>query len=94
MIYNMLTLSIQLLLIGFFVGVVAYHFFPKGRSQVFLVELSLSILGAFLGTIFEVLIRSYWTLPLGYYLVYQFLVPLLVSVGFVVVYRLANGFKE
>ncbi len=90
----MLTLSIQLLLIGFFVGVTAYYLFPKGRSQVFLVELSLSILGAFLGTIFEVLIRSYWTLPLPYYLVYQFLVPLLVSVAFITIYRLANSFKD
>jgi len=94
MIYNMLTLSTQLLLIGFLVGVTGFYLFPKGRSQVFLVELSLSVLGAFLGTIFEVLIRSYWTLPLTYYLVYQFLVPLVVSILFVVIYRLANGFKE
>lgn len=90
----MLTLSIQLLLIGFFVGVTAYYLFPKGRSQVFLVELSLSILGAFLGTIFEVLIRTYWTLPLTYYLIYQFLVPLLVSAAFIAIYRLANAFKD
>jgi len=94
MIYNMLTLSTQLLLIGFFVGVTAYYLFPKGRSQLFLVELGLSILGAFLGTIFEVVIRTYWTLPLTYYLVYQFLVPLAVSVAFVVLYRLANSFHD
>lgn len=94
MIYNMLTLSIQLLLIGFFVGVTAYFLFPKGRSQLFVVELSLSILGAFLGTIFEVMLRTYWTLPLVYYLVFQFLVPLVVSVGFVVCYRLANSFRD
>ncbi len=47
-IYNMLTISVQPLLIGFFVGVVAYFVFPKGRSQIFLVELGLSVLGAFL----------------------------------------------
>ena len=57
MIYNMLTLSTQLLVIGFFVGVIAYFVFPQGRSQLFLVELTLSVLGAFLGTVFEVLIR-------------------------------------
>ena len=90
----MLTLSIQLLFIGFFVGVVSYHFFPKGRSQLFFVELSLSILGAFLGTIFEVVLRSSWTIPLVYYLIYQFMVPLVVSIAFVVIYRLANSFKD
>lgn len=94
MIYNMLTLSTQLLLIGFFVGVTAYYLFPKGRSQIFLVELSLSILGAFLGTLFEVVVRTYWTLPLTYYLIYQFLAPLVVSIAVVVIYRLANGFRE
>ena len=94
MIYNMMTLTIQLLLIGFFVGVLAYFGFPKGRSQVFLVELSLSILGAFLGTIFEVLIRSWWNLPIIFHLVYQFAIPLVVSIFFVVIYRLANSFKE
>ena len=94
MIYNMLTLSIQLLFIGFLVGVVAYFVFPRNRSQVFLVELVLSILGAFLGTIFEVVIRSLWNLPIVYHLVYQFLVPLVVSVLFVVLYRLANSFKD
>lgn len=94
MIYNMLTLSIQLLLIGFFVGVVAYYLFPRGRSQLFLVELTLAVLGAFLGTVFEVLIRSWWTLPILYYLVFQFLVPLVVSVLTVVLYRLANSFRD
>ena len=94
MIYNMLTLSIQLLLTGFFVGVVAYFVFPRGRSRVFLVELTLSVLGAFLGTIFEVMLRSFWNLPLVYYQVYQFLVPLAVSVLFVFLYRLANSFKD
>lgn len=94
MIYNMLTLSIQLLLIGFLVAVVAYFVFPKGRSQVFLIELGLSILGAFLGTIFEVVIRSFWTLPILYFIVYQFLVPLVGAILFVLVYRLANSFRD
>jgi len=94
MIYNMLTLTIQLLLIGFFVGVTAYFLFPKGRSQVFLIELSLSVLGAFLGTVFEVLIRSWWNLPFFYYLVFQFLVPLVVSVLVLLVYRIANSFRD
>lgn len=94
MIYNMLTLTIQLLLIGFFVGVVAYYLFPKGRSQLFLIELALSILGAFLGTVFEVLIRSWFVLPIFYYLVFQFLVPLAVSALSVVVYRMANSFRD
>jgi len=94
MIYNMLTLSTQLLLIGFFVGVIAYFLFPKGRSQVFAIELLLSILGAFLGTVFEVLIRSWWTLPILYYLVFQFLIPFVISVVTVVIYRLANSVKE
>ncbi len=94
MIYNMLTLSIQLLLIGFTVGVTAYFGFPKRRSQVFTVELLLSVLGAFLGTIFEVAIRSLWNLPLGYYQVYQFLVPLFVSALFVFLYRLSNNSKD
>ena len=94
MIYNMLTLTIQLLLIGFFVGVVAYYVFPRGRSQVFLIELTLSILGAFLGTVFEVLVRSWWSLPIFYYLVFQFLVPLIVSLLSVALYRIANSFKE
>ena len=94
MIYNMFTLSIQLLLIGFFVGVVAYYLFPRGRSQVFLIELTLSIVGAFLGTVFEVLIRSWWSLPIFYYLVFQFLVPLVISILSVVLYRLSNSFKD
>jgi uncharacterized membrane protein YeaQ/YmgE (transglycosylase-associated protein family) len=94
MIYNMLTLSIQLLLIGFLVGVVAYFVFPQGRSQVFLVELTLSVLGAFLGTILEVFIRSAWALPIVYHIIFQFLVPFVVSVAFVVIYRLANGFRD
>jgi len=94
MIYNMLTLTTQLLLVGFFVGVVAYFVFPKGRSQVFLVELALSILGAFLGTVFEVLIRSWWSLPMIYYVVFQFLVPLVISVLSVVVYRLSNSVRD
>jgi len=94
MIYNMLTLTTQLLLIGFFVGVVAYYLFPKGRSAVFLVELTLAILGAFLGTVFEVLIRTWWNLPIVYHLVYQFLVPLAVSVLAVVIYRLANSVRD
>jgi len=94
MIYNMLTLSTQLLLIGFLVGVVGYFFFPKGRSQVFLVELVLSVLGAFLGTVFEVLIRSWFNLPIIYYLVFQFLIPLVVSVLTIVIYRLSNGFRD
>lgn len=90
----MLTLGIQLLLIGFFVGVIAYFVFPRGRSQVFLVELVLSVLGAFLGTILEVVIRSLWNLPLAYYQVYQFLVPLAGSVACVFLYRLANSSKD
>ena len=94
MIYNMLTLSTQLLVIGFFVGVIAYFVFPQGRSQLFLVELTLSVLGAFLGTVFEVLIRSWWSLPIFYYLVFQFLVPFMVSVLTVVLYRLSNSFKD
>jgi|GEM_PF-4981717 len=94
MIYNMLTISTQLLLIGFLVGVVAYFGFPKGRSQVFLVELILSVLGAFLGTIFEVLIRSWWSLPIIYYVIFQFLVPLVVSIASVVIYRLSNMFED
>lgn len=94
MIYNMLTLTIQLLLIGFLVGVVAYFVFPKGRSQIFLVELSLAVLGSFLGTIFEVVLRSFWQLPIVYYMVYQFLVPLAVSVICIVIYRVANNTKE
>jgi len=94
MIYNMLTLSTQLLLIGFFVGVIAYFVFPQGRSQLFLVELTLSVLGAFLGTVFEVLIRSWWSLPIFYYLGFQFLVPFVVSVLTVVLYRFSNSFKD
>lgn len=94
MIYNMLTLTIQLLLIGFFVAVTAYYLFPKGRSQVFLVELALSVLGSFLGTLLEVWIRSTWNLSLVYHMVYQFLVPLAVAVGCVVFYRLTNSFKD
>ena len=90
----MLTLSIQLLLIGFFVGVVAYYLFPKGRSQLFLIELTLSILGAFLGTVFEVLIRSWFNLPIFYYLIFQFLVPLAVSGLSVILYRAANSFRD
>jgi len=94
MIYNMLTLTIQLLLIGFFVGIVAYFFFPKHRSQVFGIELLLSILGAFLGTIFEVIIRSFWNLPLIYYQFYQFLVPIAGAGSSVFLYRVANGHED
>jgi len=94
MIYNMLTLTIQLLLIGFFVGVVAHRFIPQGRSQIFLVELTLAILGAFLGTVLEALIRSWWSLPMVYHIVFQFLVPFLVSAGTLAVYRLANSFRD
>jgi len=94
MIYNMLTLTIQLLLIGFFVGVTAYFIFPKGRSQVFLIELALSVLGAFLGTVFEVLIRSWWNLPMIYHLIFQFLVPLIVSSLTLMIYRISNSFQD
>lgn len=94
MIYNMLTLSTQLLLIGFFVGVIAHAFFPQGRSQIFLVELVLSVVGAFLGTAFEVLIRSLWSLPVVYHMVFQFAVPLAVSILTLVIYRVANSLKE
>ncbi len=91
MIYNMLTLSIQLLLCGFLVAVVAYFVFPRRRSQVFAIELLLAILGSFLGTLFEVVIRSLWNLPLIYYQVYQFLVPLAGAAVFVLIYRWANN---
>jgi len=94
MIYNMLTLTVQLLLIGFFVGVVGYYVFPKGRSQLFVVELALAVLGSFLGTIVEVFFRSVWALPPGYYLVYQFLVPIVVAAAFVAIYRLTNSFRD
>ena len=94
MIYNMLTLSIQLLLIGFLVGVVAYFVFPKGRSQIFLVELTLSVLGAFLGTIFEAAFRSWWNLPFVFHLIDQFAVPLVMSALVVFLYRLANSVKD
>lgn len=94
MIYNMLTISVQLLLIGFFVGVVAYFVFPKGRSQLFAVELGLSVLGAFLGTLFEVMIRSLWDLPLIYHVLFQFVVPAATAVAAVVFYRLANSIKD
>ena len=94
MIYNMLTLSIQLLLCGFLVAVVAYFVFPKRRSQIFAVELLLAILGSFLGTIFEVVIRSIWVLPLLYYQIYQFLVPLSGAACFVLIYRWANNPKS
>jgi len=94
MIYNMLTLTIQLLFIGFFVGIVAYFGFPKHRSQVFGIELLLSVLGAFLGTIFEVMIRSLWNLPLIYYQVYQFLVPVMGAASSVFLYRLANSHDD
>jgi uncharacterized membrane protein YeaQ/YmgE (transglycosylase-associated protein family) len=94
MIYNMLTISAQLLLIGFFVGVIAYFLFPKGRSQVFVIELGLSILGAFLGTLFEVMIRSLWDLPLIYHMLSQFLVPLATAIAAVVLYRLANSIRD
>jgi len=94
MIYNMLTISVQLLLIGFFVGVVAYFVFPKGRSQIFLVELGLSVLGAFLGTLFEVMIRSLWDLPVIYYVLFQFLVPASTAIAAVIIYRLANSVRD
>ncbi len=94
MIYNMLTLSIQLLLIGFLVAVIAHFIFSRGRSQLFMIELTLSVVGAFMGTLLEVLIRHYWNIPLVFHLFYQFLIPLGVSILVVVVYRIANGFKE
>jgi uncharacterized membrane protein YeaQ/YmgE (transglycosylase-associated protein family) len=90
----MLTISVQLLLIGSFVGVVAYFLIPHGRSQVFVIELGLSILGAFLGTLFEVMIRSLWDLPLIYYMVFQFLVPMVTAAVAIVLYRLANSVKD
>lgn len=94
MIYNMLTLSIQLLFIGFLVAVVLFRLFPQGRSQLFVVELALAILGAFLGTLAEVLVRNILVLPMVYYIVFQFLVPLAVSVVTVVIYRLANNVRD
>jgi hypothetical protein len=94
MIYNMLTISVQLLLIGFFVGVIAYFVFPQGRSRIFIIELGLSILGAFLGTLFEVMIRSLWDLPLIYHMVFQFVVPAATSVAAVVLYRIANSVRD
>lgn len=94
MIYNMLTLTIQLLLIGFAVGVVGHRFFPKGRSRFLPLELVLSVLGAFLGTLLEVMVRSLWSLPIVYHLIFQFALPLVVSVLVLVVYRLANSFRD
>jgi len=93
-IYNMLTISVELLLIGFFVGVITYYLFPRGRSRLFLVELGLSILGAFLGTLFEVMIRSFWDLPLVYHMLFQFLGPMVTSVAAVILYRVANSTRD
>ena len=94
MIYNMLTLSIQLLLIGFFVGAAGILFFKKDRpSQTFPLELGLSVLGSFLGTLLEVILRSLFDFPMIVHQVNQFLVPFTTAILVLVLYRLSNNFR-
>lgn len=94
MIYNMLTITMQLTVIGFAVAVIGYYGFKKSRSRLFLVELFLAFLGSFLGTLLEVLVRQLFNLPLLYYVLFQFLFPLITSILVVTIYRLANSVRE
>jgi hypothetical protein len=90
----MFTLTIQLLVTGFFVAVVFQRFFSSKGSRIIYIDLVLSILGAFLGTLIEAWIRSYWTLPLMAQILLQYLVPLVSSTGCVVFYRVLNRTQE
>lgn len=90
MIYNMLTLTVQLLLTGFLVALVFQKLFSARGSRIIYIDLVLAVMGAFLGTLLEVWFRTVFNISPYFGLVLQFVLPLLSSVGLVSVYRLLN----
>jgi len=90
----MFTLTIQLLVTGFLVSVIFQRFFSPKNSRIVYLDLALSILGAFLGTLVEVWLRTLATFPFILQVVIQYAVPLVSSVGCVLVYRGLNRSQE
>lgn len=90
----MLTLAVQLLVVGFLVGVVFHYVAPRSGTGWIAVDLVLGVLGAFLGTVLEVFVRSVWDLPLLVHLAAQFVLPALAALGVLVLYRLSNGIRD
>ncbi len=91
MIYNVITITVELFLMGFLVAVVAYHFIPYHRSQFFAMELSLAILGSFLGTLTESLLWTFLEAPILAHLIVQFAAPFLGAVLVLLIYRMSNN---
>ncbi|NNM55330.1 MAG: hypothetical protein HKM05_11520 [Spirochaetales bacterium] len=87
----MITITVELFFMGFLVAVVAYHFIPYHRSQFFAMELGLSILGSFLGTLTESLMWTFLEAPMLAHLIVQFLAPFLGAVLVLLIYRMTNN---
>ena len=94
MIYNMLTLMVQLMLTGFLVALVFQKFFSEPGSRIIYLDLALAVVGAFLGTLVESSLRAVIEFSLLAGLVAQFVLPLVSSISLVVVYRLLNQTKN
>ena len=91
MLYNIITISVELFLIGFLTSVIAYYGISKNRSQHYVVELILATLGSFLGTLAEAWIRSFTELPLVFHIFFQFVLPIIGSVVVLFFYRLTKN---
>ena len=90
----MFTLTVQLLLTGFLVAVLFQRFFSSRGSRIIYLDLALSVLGAFLGTMVEVWLRSLWQAPLMAQIILQYVIPVVSSIFCVLVYRLLNRNRE
>lgn len=93
MIYNMLTISIQLLFIGFFVSMISHYLF-KRNSFPYIVELLVAVFGSFLGMLIEVWVRFVWEFPILVLIIFQFLIPFCISSVFIIILRLTNNPHE
>ena len=83
-----------MLVTGFLVSVVFHRFFSPKNSRIIYIDLALSILGAFLGTLVEVWLRTLTVFPFFLQLVIQYAVPFVSSVVCVLVYRGLNQSQE
>ncbi len=79
---------------GFLVSVIAFHFIPYHRSQFFIMELGLALLGSFLGTLTESLLWTVLDAPILAHLIVQFLAPFLGAVLVLLIYRMSNNPSE
>lgn len=90
MIYNMLTISIQLILTGAIISTIFHYVFNKNQFN-YIIEFVVATFGSFMGIIFEVWIRLNWDFSIYILIVLQFIIPIIISIFFLIILRLTNN---